>query len=554
MDRAVNIGSCVNQGFHSPALLETYDCFFYNTEKQIVEEGVFEMNEKLNEPLTPIIDSFKALFNKEIIEITNKEIDVILQKFEDQGDFVISHEDYLDLLLSRKVLKDILDSFPRGIMLVDINGVIIYVNSVYLNVLDLKIEDRIGKNIFDILPDGSIVKALTNRKSVTDFMDSPIGTSVELISNAFPIIYRDKIIGAFGVMNDIQSQIKLTELLKNSTRLVKNLSEKVVQISTLNYSFEDIIANSPKMQNVIEKCKVPAKSNSIILIQGETGTGKELLAHSIHSASERPQEPFITVNCSAIPKDLLESEFFGYEKGAFTGAYKRKLGKFELANKGTLFLDEIGELNLELQPKLLRAIQEKEIQRVGGEERITIDVRIISATNRNLEEMVKKGEFRMDLYYRLNVWKVIIPPLRERKEDIEVLANYLLKKICRRLGRNNLKISYDAMIIFYRYEWPGNVRELENVIERAVIGLNSRKTIEVQDIEYLLMKDNLLYEKGSVPHKLMTIMPLAMIEMNIIKIALEKYGDSYEAKKIIARELGISLATLYNKINKYNIW
>lgn len=160
----------------------------------------------------------------------------------------------------------------------------------------------------------------------------------------------------------------------------------------------------------------------------------------------------------------------------------------------------------------------------------------------------------MDLYYRLNVWKVIIPPLRERKEDIEVLANYLLKKICRRLGRNNLKISYDAMIIFYRYEWPGNVRELENVIERAVIGLNSRKTIEVQDIEYLLMKDNLLYEKGSVPHKLMTIMPLAMIEMNIIKIALEKYGDSYEAKKIIARELGISLATLYNKINKYNIW
>ena len=453
------------------------------------------MNQRLDELRTLTIDTFRKLFDDEVSEILNKISETNLQKSIEPSNSISKNKDYIKLLLSREVFIDILESFPQGIQIVDNNGLIIYVNPEFLSVVDVKIEDRIGKNIFNVSPDGSLAKVLKTNEPVSNLMNSPLGTTVELVSNAFPIHFNNEIIGAIAVISDLTSVIELTEQLKNSRFLLNNLSEKMTQISTSNYSFDDIIANGSKMKNAIEMCKVAARSDSIILVQGETGTGKELFANAIHSASERSQGPFITVNCSAIAKNLLESEFFGHEKGSFTGAHKRKLGKFELANKGTLFLDELGEMDLELQPKLLRAIQEKEIQRVGGEERINLDVRIISATNRNLEEMVERGEFRRDLYYRLNVWKVTVPPLRERKEDIEVLANYLINKICRRLGKRNINFSYDAMMIIYRYEWPGNVRELENVIERAIIGLRDRTTIEDKDIDYLLINDSKCDEK-----------------------------------------------------------
>ena len=383
-------------------------------------------------------------------------------------------------------LIEILDSIPQGIQIVDRNGIIIYVNPTFIKVVKVNLDERLGKNIFDVSPDGSLSTVLKTGKMVLNLMNYPKGTSVELVSSAKPIYYHGKMIGAIAISSDTKDMIDLsTQLLKNK-QMIDKLSEKVLYLSTAKYSFDDIIANCSKMRNVIDKSKIAAKVDTTVLIQGETGTGKELVANAIHNDSDRSQKPFVTINCSNIPKDLLESEFFGHEKGSFTGAHKRKLGKFELANNGTLFLDEIGEMNLELQPKILRAIQEQEIQRVGGEDKIKIDVRIITATNRNLIKMIEKGEFRSDLYYRLNAWNIEIPPLRERIEDLECLINFLANKICRRIGKKGVYFSAESLSIMYEYKWPGNVRELENVIERAIIGLKDRDIIEYKDLNYLI--------------------------------------------------------------------
>ncbi len=453
------------------------------------------MDESLDKLLSLTFDTFEDFNNIEVIKKI-KEIKNNDTKFYSESFFNLSPEELLNtnnkllkLLLDRTMLIEILESIPQGIQIVDYDGTIVYVNPAFLNVVNVEASERIGKSIFEVSSDGSLSTVLRTKKPVSNLMNFPKGTPVELVSNASPIFYKNRMIGAVAVINDVKDVMDLTEQLKNSKHMLKNLSEKIIHLTTAKYTFSDIIANCSKMQTVIEMCKIAAQSDSVVLIQGETGTGKELIANAIHNASTRSQEPFITVNCSAIPKNLLESEFFGHEKGSFTGAYKRKLGKFELANKGTLFLDEIGEMDLELQPKILRAIQEKEIQRVGGEEKIKIDVRIISATNRDLKEMVKKNEFRRDLYYRLNVWNINIPSLRERKEDLEYLINFLVKKICRRIGKNNIYFSHEAMIIMYKYEWPGNVRELENVIERAIIGLRDKDIIEASDLEYLIVND-----------------------------------------------------------------
>ena len=235
--------------------------------------------------------------------------------------------------------------------------------------------------------------------------------------------------------------------------------------------------------------RTAAQNDLTVLIQGETGTGKEIIANAIHNASRRARKPFISLNCSAIPENLLESEFFGHEKGSFTGAIKRKIGKFELAHGGTLFLDEIGDMDLRLQAKILRAIQEKKIERIGSDNQIQIDVRIIAATNRDLRKMVFEGSFRKDLFYRLNVWNITIPPLRERKADIEILTTHLLKKICKKLGRRSITVSPEALSIMIRYDWPGNVRELENVLERIVLNSKGKEYIDGNDLKSIIIED-----------------------------------------------------------------
>lgn len=306
------------------------------------------------------------------------------------------------------------------------------------------------------------------------------------------------------------------------------------------FRFENIIAKSPRMQQVIEVIKIVSKSNATVLVTGETGTGKELVAQAIHSQSLRADKPFIAVSCAALPESLLESELFGHEKGAFTGAYARKQGKFEAANRGTLFLDEIGEMSANIQVHLLRVLEEKEFNRVGGNELIKVDVRVISATNRDMKKTIADGSFREDLYYRLNVVNIEIPPLRERKEDIPLLAQYFLKKFATENEKEIAGFSNEATAFLMRYEWPGNVRELENAVERAVI-LAKNPDIEVTDIS----PNNL------APYlAVSTTRNLKEVEKNHIEEVLLETGGNYtESAKI----LGISRMTLYNKAKTYGL-
>jgi len=306
------------------------------------------------------------------------------------------------------------------------------------------------------------------------------------------------------------------------------------------YRFENIIAKSPKMQQVIEVIKIVAKSNATVLITGESGTGKELVARALHSQSHRQGKPFIAVSCAALPESLLESELFGHEKGSFTGAYAQKKGKFEIANRGTLFLDEIGEMSANIQVHLLRVLEEKEFTRVGGNELIKVDVRVISATNKDVKQAVANGQFREDLYYRLNVVTIELPPLRERKEDIPLLAQHFLKKFALGNQKDITGFSPEATDFFLNYEWPGNVRELENAIERAVI-LAKNSSIQVTD----LPQENLLLARSASPGG-----RLEEVEKNHIISVLNKTRGNYSQA---ARLLGISRMTLYNKARAYGL-
>jgi Transcriptional regulator containing GAF, AAA-type ATPase, and DNA binding domains len=308
-----------------------------------------------------------------------------------------------------------------------------------------------------------------------------------------------------------------------------------------NFRIEGIVGNSPAIRHLAELVRKVAQTDITVLITGESGTGKSLIAKAIHFASPRKSKPIITINCSAIPESLLEAELFGYEKGAFTGAYAPKKGKFELANGGTLFLDEIGDMPLSIQPKILRAIQDKEIERLGGEKTIKVDVRIICATNKNLAEMVEKGEFREDLFYRISVFPIHIPPLRERKEDIPLLVEHFLRIFNQRY-KKNVRISWRATEKLMEYPWYGNVRELENFIERLVIlrdGLLTEKDIP----EYFHP------EHGKVGFKHLPSFVEATEREEIIK-ALEKTGY---VKSRAAKLLGLTLRQLDYRIKKYNI-
>lgn len=320
------------------------------------------------------------------------------------------------------------------------------------------------------------------------------------------------------------------ELIEENLTLRQRLEDR--------YHFENIITKSPKMQRLIELIKIVGKSNATVLITGESGTGKELVARAIQSQSSRHNKPFITVSCAALPESLLESELFGHEKGSFTGAYTQKKGKFEFANGGTIFLDEIGEMSANIQVHLLRVLEEKEFTRVGGNEPIRVDVRVISATNKDLRKAIEKQEFREDLYYRLNVVNIELPPLRERKEDVPLLAEHFLNKFVADNRKEVTGFSPDAMEFLLDYDWPGNVRELENAIERAVI-LAKDSIITVAD----LPQENL-----SLVRLASTGKNLKEVEKNHVLNVLRKAGGNYSEA---ARILGISRMTLYNKAKEY---
>jgi DNA-binding NtrC family response regulator len=341
------------------------------------------------------------------------------------------------------------------------------------------------------------------------------------------------------LLSVIKGAVKEQKMIGENESLKKKLAE--------HDSFFGIIGESPKIKEIKDLIIKIANSQASVLLTGESGTGKEMFARAIHMCSKRKNKPFVAINCAALPQTLLESELFGYEKGAFTGALKQKKGKFEQANEGTIFLDEIGEMNIQTQSKLLRVLQEREYERVGGLETIKIDIRVITATNRDLEEAIKAGDFREDLYYRINVIPIHIPPLRERREDIPLLAEYFLKKFNVDYRKNIELISMEVIDIFMEYDWPGNIRELKNVIERAV-------AIAEPDVDILM------------PHHLRPQLICPKKEKDLLEIQdglsladFEKYYIYNTLKKVnwnkskAAQILGINRQTLYNKMRELNI-
>lgn len=362
-------------------------------------------------------------------------------------------------------------------------------------------------------------------------------------------------IGAFDYFSKPVDLNKLEISIKNAIKnyelqkKVKTLLEEREKI----YQFDNIIAIDDKMQEVFKLMKKVLNTSVNILIYGESGTGKELIARAIHANSNRRDKPFVVVNCASIPKDLLESELFGHEKGSFTGAFQRKIGKFELADGGTIFLDEIGELELSLQAKLLRVIQDKTFERVGGNESITTTARIISATNKDLKKAVDEKLFREDLYYRLSTFPITVPPLRERRGDIVVLADHFVKKFAEEANIPTPSITKEVIEIFLRYPWPGNVRELENVLQRAVLICDENK-IQVKDLPISLqayLPEVLSSTKEQISlSETHEIIPLEKVKENALRHALKiTKGNIQEA----ARKLQIGRATIYRMLKEYNI-
>jgi len=382
-----------------------------------------------------------------------------------------------------------------------------------------------------------------------------------------PIIDGKNVLGGIGIYahnkEDVQRLIeknkdfveflyRISELLimkANEEEQTQNLKKKVRQLQNDGYymSFDDIIGSSKEICELKEQARRFAAGNSTILLQGESGTGKELFARAIHFVSPHNKGAFVAINCAAIPENLIESELFGYEEGAFTGALKGgKIGKFELADGGTLFLDEIGEVPLHLQAKLLRTLQDKKIQRLGGNKEISVDVRIIAATNRNLEHSVANGEFREDLFYRLNVIPLQIPALRERRMDIVDLSQYFLRMYSKALHKDIFDFDKKTMDIMLDYDWPGNIRELQNAVEYAV-NISQGPYITQNDLPKKLMQET------EFANKKLQLKPLKYIEDEYIREALRIYGTTTEGKEKAARILGLSLATLYRRVKNMNI-
>jgi two-component system response regulator AtoC len=359
--------------------------------------------------------------------------------------------------------------------------------------------------------------------------------------------------GAYDYFSKPIDQQKLELAIKNAIRnydLVKeiqNLKENVRR----EYSFENIISADGKMQDVFKLVSKVLDNEIAVLIYGESGTGKELIARAIHYNGKRKDKPFVVVNCASIPRELLESELFGHEKGSFTGAYQRKLGKFELAKDGTIFLDEIGELEMLLQAKLLRVIQQKEFERVGGNELIKTNVRIISATNRDLKNAVEQKQFREDLYYRLNSFPIFIPPLRQRRADILVLTEYFVEELNKKLQKNVKGFSKKALKLIYDYDWPGNVREMENTIERCMI-ISDKDQLDVDDLPQQIRasETSVTADQQSVFFTDDSIVPFEKIKEKSIRHALKVTGGNIVEA---ARKLQLGRATIYRLMEKYGI-
>ena len=447
--------------------------------------------------------------------------------------------------LMQERLQMILESVQDGICVVDRSGEVTYVNPSYLRIVHKTPEMVVGQNVFETAADGNRCAVLRSGIArIGSIRHKKDGTTI--VANVNPIFVVGEIAGVVSVIKDITEIQTLMERLSQVSAKAEYLEQELLRTKKTAQAFANYIGKSGKVVDVLALASKAADSSPNVLIRGESGTGKEVIAEGIHYASGRRRGPFIRVNCGAIPGALLESELFGHEKGAFTGAVRRKLGKFELANRGTIFLDEIGELDKNLQVKLLRVLQQKEFDRVGGEETIHVDVRIIAATNRDLEAMVREGTFRDDLYYRLNVIPIILPPLRDRPDDIPLLVEHFIEKISKENKKDVRGITPDAMQMFMHYRWPGNVRELENVIER-VITLMDTDLITAAVLPSYIKGDIAGREVQSLADD--TVLPWEEYEKQIIANALRQ-GTSFNGA---AKLLRISHKTVAAKARKYGL-
>lgn len=440
-------------------------------------------------------------------------------------------------------INGIINSINKGIVILNKEQRIIYINSKAIKSLDINFsaDKIINKKISNIISN-FIVEETNNKELIGNW---------EIGNKIIKVIYK---------VNYIILDKKNISTLINFDALDEIINIAMTYNSDDIITFENIIGRSQVMQDVIDKAKIAAKSDSTIFLNGTSGTGKELFARSIHNASFRKDGPFVAINCATLPENLIESELFGYEKGSFTGAsQKGKIGKFEQANNGTLFLDEIADLPLHLQAKLLRVLQEKKIDKIGSSTPTSINVRIISATHKNLEEMIKRNEFREDLFYRLNVIPLHLPSLKDRDEDILLCAEYIIKKLCQKMNKSPKSISKDVEAKFMSYSWPGNVRELENVLEYA-INFSFDDEITTEDLpEYFL--NNIIKTEGNEEftsiesidiNKLKSLDEMTKdYEKKLLKKLMDIYGNTTEGKRKIAKKLGTSITTLYRKLNDY---
>ncbi|ADI26148.1 MULTISPECIES: sigma-54 interaction domain-containing protein [unclassified Geobacillus] len=510
-----------------PRVLKTRQTEFH-------QEVELANGKKLITTRIPIIDDNGKLFGA-------------LAVFKDITELVALAEEITDLKEVRMMLEAIIYSSEEAISVVDENGNGILINPAYTRLTGLTEEDVIGKPATADIAEGESMhmQVLKTRRPVRGARMKVGPKNRDVIVNVAPIIVDGVLKGSVGVIHDVSEIQRLTAELNRARQIIRTLEAK--------YSFADIVGESEEMKVAIEQAKLAAKTPATILLRGESGTGKELFAHAIHNASDRKYNKFIRVNCAAIPETLLESELFGYEEGAFSGARRGgKRGLFEEANNGSIFLDEIGELSASTQAKLLRVLQEREIVRVGGTKPIPINVRVIAATNVNLEKAIAEGAFREDLYYRLNRMPIYIPPLRARKEDIPALCRHLIQKLNQDYGRNVEGVTDEAMAKLLAYDWPGNVRELENVLGRAMIFMKFHEVMI--DATHLPP----LASPSSVPaHRVETeeeIRPLeemvSRYEASLIEQALRRHRGN---KTAAARALGISVRNLYYKLEKYNL-
>jgi PAS domain S-box-containing protein len=450
----------------------------------------------------------------------------------------------------------IFDCIHNGVIVTDVNGYVIYFNKPYGRFLGVAPQEQIGKHCTEVVENSRM--QIVARTGVPEINQSHLINGQNMVVQRIPIKKDGKVIAVYGqvMFKNTKDLTKLARKLSTLESKVKEYEKELFTLRARRYTFDSIIGTSDKLISLKVEAMKAAANSFPVLITGESGTGKELFAQAIHNASSRADGPFVRFNCSAIPKELIESELFGYEKGAFTDAsVSGKEGKFEQADGGTIFLDEIGDMAFEMQPKLLRVLEEKEFSRLGGKSIIMSDFRLITATNQNLREMVQKKKFRLDLFYRLNVIPLHIPSLRERPEDIIPLANYMLKKLAEMTRIGNISLSSEAERLFTNNGWPGNARELRNVLARTISSLEGN-TIYLKDLPCELFRKSRTTE-GHYKEEVVRVSAKTSLrdiqretERELILRTLQ--NTSYNKKKA-STILGIHRTLLYKKMEKYNI-